>query len=119
MKCSDFHSIVRKVKEHEQLELAAAVKAHGGEFDFTQHCGEDCEPIIAVNMDSWEPEPQDVIVKRVILDDGDLRLMCEGKLDGEDYKVDPDDVFAGHIDYVICAIPPINGIDDVTVPFEF
>ena len=117
MRCSNFYNIVKQVKQHEQKELEVALKAWGGSFDFDAHPGID-RPIIAVNMDNCEPEPQDVYVNSVTVDeDGYLTLQCTGKLDGEDYKVEPDDVFAGHLEYVIGYIPETEKVKDVTIPF--
>ena len=117
MKCSNFYNIVKQVKQHEQKELKAALEAWGGSFDFEAHQETD-RPIIAVNMDNCEPEPQDVYVNSVAIDeDGFLTLQCTGKLDGENYEVEPDDVFAGHLDYVIGYIPETETVKDVTMPF--
>lgn len=117
MKCSNFYEIVKQVKRHEQEELTKALKAWGGAFDFEQHPDTD-PPIIAVNMDNCEPEPQDVYVNSAAVDEnGYITLKCTGKLDGQDYEVEPDDVFAGHLEYVISYIPETDTVKDVTTPF--
>lgn len=114
MKCSNFYYIVKQVKRHEQAELAKALKAHGGSFSFENDDVDN--PIIAVNLDNYEPEPQDVLVNSASLDEhGDIVLSCTGKLDGEKYNVDPNDVFAGHLEYVTSSIPPTDEVDDVTL----
>ena len=66
MKHTDFHSIIRKIKEQERQELIKAVIAHGGSYNWED---EEEKPIIAVNIKYWE-NPTDVYITHVYIIDG-------------------------------------------------
>lgn len=110
MKHTDFHSIIRKIKEQERKELINAVIAHGGFYNWEDE-GE--KPIIAANVKHWE-DPIDVYITHVYIIDGSLRIYGEAKESGTPVEIDPSDVFAGHISYIIDMIPELESIKDVS-----
>ena len=95
---------VQEVKKREQEELAKALRQRGKKVDGGYECHfEDECPIIAAY--SWD-EPCDVVVLAAKVDeDGDITLIVDEKNDrGNEHELDPDEVFAGHLDYVIDAV---------------
>lgn len=110
MKHTDFHSLIRKIKEQERQELINAVIAHGGHYEWEDE-GE--KPIIAANAKYWE-DPIDVNITHVYVIDGDLRIYGEEKGSGTPVEIDPCDVFAGHISYIIDMIPETESIKEVS-----
>lgn len=105
MKHTDFFARTRKIKRQEYHELYLAVKAHGGSYEWSMEDNEDY-PIIAVNVNSIYPNPTDVCVTKVYIDQDDsLRLEGEDKEYGEKIIFEWDDVFAGHLSSIIDHIP--------------
>lgn len=114
MNHTDFFARTRAIKAKEYKELYAAIELHGGSYEWEQEDGE-C-PVIAVNIDSIQPSPADVIIYKAAIEDGRLQLRGVEKEYGNEVILEPDDAFAGHLSSIIDHIPPINGIDDVTFP---
>lgn len=111
MKHTDFHSLIRKIKEQERQELIKAVIAHGGSYNWED---EEEKPIIATNAKYWE-DPIDVNITHVYIIDGDLRIYGEEKGSGTPVEIDPCDVFVGHISYIIDKIPELESIKDTSL----
>lgn len=105
-KLKDFpiYDSVQEVKKREHEELVKALRLHGKEVDggYEFHFEDEC-PIIAAY--SWD-EPCDVVVLAAKVDeDGDITLIVDEKNDrGNEHELDPDEAFAGHLDYVIDAV---------------
>lgn len=110
MKHTDFHSIIRKIKEQERQELINAVIAHGGFYNWED---EEEKPIIAANAKYWE-SPIDVYITHVYIIDGSLRIYGEDKESGTPVEIDSYDAFAGHISYIIDMIPETESIKEVS-----
>lgn len=118
MKHTDFCSLVHDIKCKEQQELCRALEAHGGSYSWwntEEECFvEDEHPIIAVNVDSMFPNPIDVKIRSVSIDNGHLILIGEDKESGELVDFQAWDVFAGHLGYIIGLIPDSEWVNDVT-----
>lgn len=111
MKHTDFHSLIKKIKEQERKELIKAVIAHGGSYKWEDE-GE--KPIIAANVKHWE-DPIDVYITHVYIIDGNLRIYGEAKESGVPVEIDPCDAFTGHISYIIDMIPELESIKDTSL----
>jgi hypothetical protein len=112
MKHTDFYAMIKAVKHLEIKELKQAVRAHGGSYEW----GEDDEkPIVAINPDNSAPEPMDVEITKVYFRDDNLQVEGASKYSGEDEEFTLDDIFAGHISYIIEMIPETDLVKDVTI----
>ncbi|WHX13683.1 hypothetical protein QMY64_24785 [Phocaeicola dorei] len=58
--------------------------------------------------------PADVLICRVAIENGNLRLYGVENEYGNEVNFQPDEAFAGHLSYIIDCLPPVNGVDDVT-----
>ena len=117
MKHSNFYELVQKCKARELKELKAALKAWGGTFNFQEQEGYG-QPIIAVNMNGFDPEPCDVYVESLELDEQDhITIHCSMKQWGHEVDIDVDDIFAGELEYIIDCIPETDTVKDVSIPF--
>lgn len=117
MKHTDFYDTFKGIKQHIIKEIEAAVKAHGGSFDFINEMVD--APIVAANPDNSDPEPLDVIIKKVSLDeDGFLVIEAADKEYGDDIDIDVDDIFVDHLGYIIDYLPNVGDTTDVTIPLE-
>ena len=56
----------------------------------------------------------DVLICRVAIENGNLRLYGVENEYGNEVNFRPDEAFAGHLSYIIDCLPPVNGVDDVT-----
>lgn len=112
MKHTDFFTQTRAIKAKEYDELYAAIEAHGGIYEWD--LASDDYPIIAVNVESTCPNPTDVEIEKVFIENGMLRIRGKDKEYGENIRFEPTDVFAGHLSFIIDDIPSIGGVDDVT-----
>ena len=105
-KLKDFsiYDSVQEVKHREQEELAAALKLHGEKVDdgYEWHFEGECPIVAAYDYD----EPCDVVILSVRVDkDGDLTIIGDEKNDrGNEHEIDVDEIFAGHIDFIISEI---------------
>ena len=119
MKHTDFRSLVHDIKRKEQQELCRALEAHGGSYSWwnTEKEGfvEDEHPIIAVNVNSMFPNPTDVEIRSVSVNNGFLTFVGEDKESGELVDFQAGDVFAGHLGFIIDLIPDADEINDVTM----
>lgn len=110
---TDFFNIVRKIKQMEYSELYAAIKAHGGSYEFDLY-DDDHYPIIAVNVDCICPNPTDVCVRKVYIDKNNiLQLEGEEKEYGEKIDFQWSDVFAGHLSSIIDYLPCARDVSSV------
>lgn len=112
MNYTDFYARIRAIKEMEYRELYAAIELHGASYEWNSNDGE-C-PVIAVNTGGVQPAPADVLICRVAIENGNLRLYGVENEYGNEVNFRPDEAFAGHLSYIIDCLPPVNGVDDVT-----
>ncbi|NDV63999.1 hypothetical protein [Bacteroides sp. 224] len=110
MKYTDFYAQIEEIKRKECNELYKAVEAHGGSYEWED--GEEDYPIIAIY--STIPEPIDVNVEKVYIENGALNIVGEDKERGDKIQFQPDEVFVGHLSYIIGYIPETEQIDDVS-----
>ena len=95
---------VQEVKHREQVELTNALRLHGKQVDdgHEWHFEGECPIVAAYNYD----EPCDVVILSVRVDkDGYFTIIGDEKNDrGNEHEIEVDDVFAGHLDYIISEI---------------
>lgn len=112
MRHTDFFALTRAIKAKEYKELYTAIKLHGDIYEWdladTEH------PVIAVNTGGFTPVPTDVEIYKVYIQDGILKLCGIEKEYGEDIEFQPEEVFTGHLSFIIDCLPPANGVEDVT-----
>lgn len=113
MNHTDFFAWTRAIKAQEYQELYAVIELHGGSYEWEQEDGE-C-PIIAVNIDSIQPSPGDVIIYKTAIECGRLQLRGVEKEYGNEVDFNPEDAFAGHLSSIIDHLPPVNGVNDVAL----
>lgn len=118
MKHTDFYNKLEEIKRQEQRELIEALKAHGGSYSWcNEESGmlEDTYPCIAVNLNATDPNPTDIVVRSVYLNHVDY-LCFEGEDNccGDIIEFCADDIFAGHIAYIIELIQETDAVNDVT-----
>ena len=101
MKTLSIYEQVQTVKRNEQQELISALRQYGEQVDgdYEYHYEGDC-PIIAGYLCD---EPCDIVILAVRVDkDGRMTLLGEDKQDrGEQFSIDPDEIFAGQLEYCI------------------
>jgi len=95
---------LQELKHREQDELKAALRKYGEEVDggFETHFEGEL-PIVAGYLFD---EPCDIVIDAARMDaDGNLSLIGEDKQDrGEQYGIEPGDIFGGQLDYVTSSI---------------
>ena len=96
MKHSDYQAKVNELKALEYEELKRSIEAHGGSYEWDSENG-GSYPIIAINSNKSEPEPQDIEITKVAIVDGQLKISGVDNKYGEPVKFDADDIFAGHL----------------------
>ena len=111
MKHSDFYSKINEIRKQECQELFAAVQAHNGCYEWKES---EEHPIIAVTPDNTIPNPIDVNVTKVWIENGILHLCGEEKNDGYEIEFKPDEVFAGHLSFIIDYIPETAEMSDTS-----
>lgn len=99
MEHTDFFKKVRAIKAEEIKELCAAIKLHGGTYEWDIDNEE--HPIIAVNLDGIIPSPADVRICKMQITNGILKLYGIEKEFGNEVKFQPDEAFAGHLSSII------------------
>lgn len=96
---------VKDIKRREQQELADALRKYGSKVDdaYEFHFEDECPIIGAYDYE----EPCDVVILSASVDkDGYLKLIGDEKNDrGNPHSIDPDDVFAGQLEYIVTSIP--------------
>lgn len=100
MKANSIHEQVKAIKRQEQTELITAVRRYGKQADggYEIHFEADF-PIVAGYLFD---EPTDIVIMAVRVDtEGYLSLIGEDKeYRGEQYSIEPDELFAGQMDYI-------------------
>ena len=95
---------VRAIKRREQQELADALRKYGSKVDdgYEYLFEDECPIIGAYDYD----EPCDVVILSARVDkDGYIKLIGDENYDrGNPHSIDPDDVFAGQLEYVTSSI---------------
>lgn len=91
MNHTDFYARIRAIKEMEYRELYAAIELHGASYEWNSNDGE-C-PVIAVNTGSVQPAPADVLICRVTMENGNLRLYGVENEYGNEVNFQPDEAF--------------------------
>ena len=118
MKHTDFYCKVKEIKRQEQRELKEALKAHGGSYSWYNEDIQEFEreyPCVAVNLNGINPNPMDVDIRSISIDKhDDLCFKGEDKEWGNEVRFSADDIFAGHIAYIIELIPETDAVNDVT-----
>lgn len=115
MKHSNYQTKINEIKALECEELKLALEAHGGCYEWGgENIGSG--PIIAINPDSSVPEPLDIEITKVAVVDDHLEISGTNKKDGEPVAFDIDDIFAGHLSFIIDYIPATDKVSDVSIP---
>ena len=105
-KLKDFsiYESVQEVKHREQKELAEALRFHGENVDdgYEWHFEGECPIVAAYDYD----EPCDVVILSVKVDnDGYFTIIVDEKdFRGNEHEIDIDEIFAGHLDFIISEI---------------
>lgn len=99
MKSTNYQEIANGIKRAEQKELAAALKAHGGKFEFN----EDIQRPV-VEFYNELNGPKSGIVSAVRLEDKVI-LMTVTDTESETYEIDADDVYPGCLSVVTEFLP--------------
>ena len=116
MKCTDFYEKEKELKRHAIGELANAIKAHGGKYEWCDEDGEFIEgveaPIVCALLDQG---PTDVKIKAIYYDEKGWYITGEDCAEyGGDVDIDPDDFAnAVQIQNVIEEIPETDKVKDV------
>ena len=101
LKNFSIHESVQEVKHREQVELSNALRLHGKQVDdgYEWHFEGECPIVAAYDYD----EPCDVVILSVRVDkDGYFTIIGDEKNDrGNEHEIDVDEIFAGHLDFLI------------------
>ena len=124
MKHTNLYDKIKEISRQEIAELIAAVNAHGGKFQWSigddENGDEGIErPIIAINPDNCCPNPTDVEVISVHVNSGKLELTGVDKNDRNEISFTPEEVFVGHLSFIIDYIPETETVSDVSQKQEF
>lgn len=108
MQCTDLRNVVRYLKRMMVDEMRKAIKAHGVEYLFSKINADktvedlDVCPIVACNPDDFDPEPRDVyIVKLYINEHDDVGIFALGKESLCEVKMEVMDIFLEDMDYIV------------------
>ena len=105
-KLKDFsiYDSVQEVKHREQEALAEALRLRGDKVEdgYEWHFEGECPIVAAYDYD----EPCDVVILSVRVDnDGYFTIIGDEKNDrGNEHEIEVDEIFAGHIDFIISEI---------------
>ena len=104
LKDFSIYESVQEVKHREQEELAEALRLRGTKVDdgYEWHFEGECPIVAAYDYD----EPCDVVILSVRVDkDGYFTIIGDEKNDrGNEHEIEVDEIFAGHLDYIISEI---------------
>ena len=104
LKDFSIYDSVQEVKHREQEELSEALRLHGDKVDdgYEWHFEGECPIVAAYDYD----EPCDVVILSVRVDkDGYFTIIGDEKNDrGNEHEIEVDEIFAGHLDYIISEI---------------
>lgn len=126
MKHTNFYPQLTEIKKKEYQELYQAIKAHGGEYSWGTEDGEGNwsfnlgdYPIFAINTTGYTPQPMDICIRSVRIENGRIKLEGEDNEFGNRIEFSTDDVFAGHLSYITDLIPATEQVSEVkAVPNE-
>lgn len=99
------HQLTQALKHREQEELIAAIRLNGESSSSGYVVRfQNEQPVVAGYLFD---EPADIVITSAKVDDqGHLSLTGEDKeCRGESLDIDPDEIFAGHLDYLTTSIP--------------
>lgn len=113
MKHTDFYKLTQEIKLQEQRELKAAIKSLGGSYEWDIDDDDVERPIIAVNVDGTFPNPADVEIYKVQVVNDTLEIRGITKEGGDEVYFEPNDVFAGHLSYIIDYLPGDKSVSQV------
>lgn len=113
MKHTDFYKLTQEIKLQEQRELKAAIKSIGGCYEWDLDDINTTYPIIAVNVNGMYPYPTDVNIYEVQIVDDILEIKGVENESGEEVDFSPNDVFAGHLSYIIDYLPGDKDVSGV------
>lgn len=116
MEHTDFYCLVKRIKQMEYKEVFEAIQAHGGFYEWDVNS--DSYPIIAVNIDSICPNPMDVVITKAYVKNNILCLEGEDKEYGNPVQFSCDEVFAGHLSYILDYLPATSTVDSVKSDFS-
>lgn len=117
MEHTDFYCLVRRIKQMEYKEVFDAIQAHGGSYEWDIE-NDDNYPIIAVNISSIYPNPMDMIITKVYIEDNVLYLNGVDKEWGNPIDFAYDEVFAGHLSYILDYLPATDSVRTVKSNFS-
>ena len=104
LKDFSIYNSVQEVKHREQEELAEKLRLRGEKVDdgYEWHFEGECPIVAAYDYD----EPCDVVILSVRVDkDGYFTIIGDEKNDrGNEHEIDIDEIFAGHLDFIISEI---------------
>lgn len=108
MRHTDLRDVCYYLKRMMVDEMRKAIKAHGTQYSFsdigedmTVDDLEDC-PIVACNPDDIDPEPRDVYIVKLYLDQyDDVCVVAIGKETLYDVKMEVMDIYLEDMDYII------------------
>lgn len=104
LKNFSIHESVQEVKHREQAELSNALRLHGKQVDggYEWHFEGECPCVAAYDYD----EPCDVVILSVRLNrNGKLIIIGDEKNErGNEHEIEPDDIFAGQMDFITSEI---------------
>lgn len=122
MKHSNFYQIYQNIKKCEEQELIAAVKAHGGVYEF---CPKDKDrydtdngicPIVSA-WNKYAESPSDYCIVKVEVESteyGDWLTIYGIEKDGG-WETEAVNVEFGHMHYIIDYIAETDGVSDVSI----
>lgn len=111
MKHTNFYALVQGIQDLEIKELTEAVKAHGGVYEWQE---DEEKPIVAANPYSCEPQPVDIKITRVYLQDDSLCIEGVDNQDNVSVEFCITDIFVGQISFIIDYIPEISSCNNIT-----
>lgn len=123
MKHSNFYQLYKNVQALERKELIAAVKAHGGIYEFAKEDEEsgdidtDSCPIVNGNTRHME-SPADFYITKVEVETTQYGeyLVVYGMEKEDPYEVKTIQVESGNLHYIIDEIPATDQVVDVSMP---
>ena len=110
---SNFQSMIDGIKKQEYLEVKLAVEAHDGYYCWDVTTDDGC-PIIAVNVNGFAPNPMDVCISKVAIVNDELVIEGVDKEYGNPVNFKPEDVFAGHLSFIIDYLPATESVTNVS-----
>lgn len=110
---TNFFELTRCIKKIEYKEVKEAVLAIGGQYEWDLENGD--YPIIAVNVGGICPNPTDVCVTKIHVINNGLFVYGVDKEHGNQVDFGVDDIFAGHLAYILDYLPEPKTVNDKIV----